>query len=252
MPKTPGCCVLYCGLVPAKEWIGGEFKMDGRRDGRQIAVTLCGTERLAQSQVAIVRFNGLGELDIGHRVFMRTVDLRLGRQALQLCQRRRHLFRRAFKQSPASTGEKRIAAEQHAVPKVGDVPGSMPGHINDLEGEFEIRDDDAVAFNQRLRSRRNALTGWPIDWYFSTDIQKVQQMINAADVIGMVVRANDGGEFEARGVQVFNHWRRVARIDDGRMATIVDNPQVIVVERWNGMNADCGRWFQAESAKMLP
>ena len=66
-------------------------------------------------------------------------------------------------------------------------------------------------------------------------------MINAANVIGMVVRANDGGEFESRGVQVFNHWSRVARIDDGRVASIVDNPKVVVVERWNGMNADCDR-----------
>ena len=66
-------------------------------------------------------------------------------------------------------------------------------------------------------------------------------MIYAADVIGMVVRANDGGEFESRGVQVVNHWRRVARIDGGRIASIVDNPKIVVVERWNGMNADCYR-----------
>lgn len=66
-------------------------------------------------------------------------------------------------------------------------------------------------------------------------------MVNAADVVAVVVGANDGGEFEASGVQVFNDRRRVARIDDGCMATVVDNPKVVVVERWNGMNADCDR-----------
>ena len=72
-------------------------------------------------------------------------------------------------------------------------------------------------------------------------MQKIQQMVYAADVIGMVVRANDRGEFQASGVQVFNDWSRVARIDGGRIASIVDNPKIVVVERWNGMNADCDR-----------
>ena len=126
--------------------------MDGGGDCRQVAVTLGGTERLAQFQGAIVWFNGLGKLDIGHGVFVRTVDHCLGRQALQLCHRCRHLLRRAFKQSPATTGEKSIATEQHAVPKVGDVPGGMSGHIDDVEGKIEAWDDDTATFNQRLRS----------------------------------------------------------------------------------------------------
>ena len=68
------------------------------------------------------------------------------------------------------------------------------------------------------------LTGWPIDRYLPTELQEVQQMINAADVIGMVVRAKDGREFEARGVQVFNYRCRVAGIDNGSRMTIVNYP----------------------------
>ena len=66
-------------------------------------------------------------------------------------------------------------------------------------------------------------------------------MINAADVIGVVVCAKDGDEFQTCVAQIFNYWCRVARIDDRRVASIVDDPQVVVVERWNGMNADRDR-----------
>lgn len=76
-------------------------------------------------------------------------------------------------------------------------------------------------------------------------------MIDATNVIGMVVCAKDGGELKADGVQVRNHGCRIAGINDGCMATIVDDPQVIVVERRNGMNADCGNKGHTESAKML-
>ena len=137
-------CGLHGGLIPAQEWVGGKFKIDGGGNSRQIAMPLGRAKGLAQFEIAVAWFYGLGELDIGHRVFVRAIHFGLGWQALQLCKRSRHLLCGAFKQAPATTGKQRIATEQHALSEIRDVAGGVAGNIQDIKREFDTGNDDAV------------------------------------------------------------------------------------------------------------
>ena len=69
-------------------------------------------------------------------------------------------------------------------------------------------------------------------------MQLVQQLLNAANVVGMVMGANDGCELQAIGREVIQHRYCIARIDDRSVTFLVDDPEVVVLKRGDRMNVD--------------
>ena len=81
-------------------------------------------------------------------------------------------------------------------------------------------------------------------------MQSVEQLLNATNMIGMMVGANDGGELEVIGFEVGKHRCCISRIHNCSMPTIVNDPEIIILECGDRMNGDCSRGDQAESVKM--
>jgi len=55
------------------------------------------------------------------------------------------------------------------------------------------------------------------------------------NLVGMVVRADDGGEGEGALLEEALHRARIAGIDGYRLAPVLQDPDVVVLERGNGM-----------------
>src|SRR5207302_7989567 len=90
----------------------GERAWHGRRAGlAQLAVA-----RLARRERAVVGLHRLGEADVGERVLVAAIDLRVIWQRSELGKRGVHLLGGAFEEPPAAAGEERVAAEKRACP----------------------------------------------------------------------------------------------------------------------------------------
>ena len=65
-----------------------------------------------------------------------------------------------------------------------------------------------------------------------------------------MVCANNGNELKAVGVEVFDYRRCIARVHDCRMPAIVDDPEIVILERRYRMNNKSRGESHAESVKM--
>src|SRR5258708_29230768 len=83
------------GLRTAQERVGRELFPDGRGQRRFAATALFALARLARLEPRIVRFDRLGETDVGERVFVPAEDPRGLGPARELAERRHHLPRRS-------------------------------------------------------------------------------------------------------------------------------------------------------------
>ena len=81
-------------------------------------------------------------------------------------------------------------------------------------------------------------------------MQRVENFLNAANVIKVMMRANDGGQLQAIDTQVVENRCRIARINHRRVRTVVDDPKIIILKRGYRMHNDCGIGGHAESVKM--
>ena len=157
---------------------------------------------------------------------------------------------RAIKQSSAPAGEKRISAKQHAVAEIGDVSGSMAGDVQNIEREIESRYNDGVAFTQRLCSRGNALVGRTKHRNLSAQVQKIQQVLDAANMTCVMVCADDGRKLKSICAEVFDDWCRITRINDGGTAAFLNDPEIVILESRYRVNADCRNGGHTESVKI--
>ncbi|GMV28895.1 MAG: hypothetical protein AMXMBFR59_10200 [Rhodanobacteraceae bacterium] len=63
------------------------------------------------------------------------------------------------------------------------------------------------------------------------------QLGNAADVIAMMVRNEDGAQLQIEPMQRIDHGARVAGIDNYRAAAVMGQPKIVVVEGRDGLEA---------------
>jgi len=140
---------------------------------------------LARLERRVAGLDCLGEADVGERVLVPAVDLRVVGQRSELFQRRVHLLRRAFEQPPAAAGEQRVATEQRACPIIGNVRAGMSGMSSTEEGDAELRNAHRVALGYGPGERRDRLVFRPVD----RNAEFLQQLGDSADVVGVVMRA---------------------------------------------------------------
>ena len=67
---------------------------------------------------------------------------------------------------------------------------------------------------------------WAVDGYAAA----AKQLGDAADMVGMVVRGEDRRELKLLSREEFQHWARLARIDDGGVLGAAQRPDVVVLE----------------------
>ena len=134
--------------------------------------------------------------------------------------------------------------------EIGDVSGSVTGDVQNVEREIESGYDDSVAFSQCLCSRRNTLLGRTIYRNLSAQVQKIQQVLNAANMICVMVCADDGRKLKSICAQVFDDWCRITRIDDGGTAAFLHDPEIVILKSRYRVNADCRNGGHTESVKI--
>ena len=128
--------------------------------------------------------------------------------------------------------------------------GGVTGYIEHVQRQIEEGHCDAVAFSQGLRTCRNALGCRAVYGNFSAQLQRLQKILNAADVIAVMVRANDGNKLQIIETQIIENRCRIARINHCRVFTVVDDPKIIILKRGYRMDNDCGMSGHAESVKI--
>jgi len=164
------------------------------------------------------------------------------RQRGERIERAQHLRGRSLEQAPAAAAEQRVAAEDGAVARVGDVASGVARDVEHAELEPEREQCDAIAALDRDRAAGDVLAGRAVDRHAVARGER----LDASGVVSMVVGHEDRGERELVRVQDGFDRRRVARVDDGdargRVALAVDQPEVVVFERRNAGHGEAGRW----------
>jgi hypothetical protein len=62
-------------------------------------------------------------------------------------------------------------------------------------------------------------------------------------MVGVMVRADDGAKLQSMSAQVFQDGGRVSRIDDRRVLSVVQTPDVVVAKCPEGNDGN-GRFFR--------
>ena len=107
------------------------------------------------------------------------------------------------------------------------------GNFEHLEFDCESRQRELVAFAHAV-----ADGGYPvvIRAVYRHRVM-LEQLGIPADVIGMMVGVEDGGEIQLVRAQVGEHRTRFAGIDDGGVVAQPQGPHVIVLKRADRINA---------------
>ena len=151
------------------------------------------------------------------------------RKASKGIQRGEHLLRRTFEQAAAAGAEQGVAAEQRPMAVEGNMTGGVTRHAEDCEFEAERRQPRTIAVRQRNASHGQAFVAWPK--HGGAGLR--DQAGSATDVIGMVMRREDGVQLQVFCREAPQYRDSVARIDDGNRIGITcaaDQPDVIVLE----------------------
>jgi hypothetical protein len=121
-----------------------------------------------------------------------------------------HLFRGALKYPSATARKKSVTDQCEIGSTIGDVAGGMPRNIEDLEIETEVWKRNDIAAFDRVIDGRYTLAGWTEYRYFSC----AEQLFDTANVVAVVVRKKDGGEFQLTFLDNLDDERGFSRIDD--------------------------------------
>ena len=121
-----------------------------------------------------------------------------------------HLFRGTLKYPSASACKKSVADQSEIGSTIGDVAGGMPWNIEDLEIETEIWKRNDIAAFDRVIDGRYTLADRTEYRYFSC----AEQLFDTANVVAVVVRKKDGGEFQLTFLDSLDDERGFSRIDD--------------------------------------
>ena len=109
----------------------------------------------------------------------------------------------------------------------------VPGNVEHRELDAERREAHLVAAADRMRESGDRLVARPIDG----NAVALQQLGDAADVVGVVVGGEDRGELELLAREIVEHRLRLAGIDHRGMARVAQRPDIVVLERfdWNDL-----------------
>ena len=121
-----------------------------------------------------------------------------------------HLFRGALKHPSATARKKSVADQCEIGSTIGDVAGGMPWNIEYLEIETEVWKRNDIAAFDRVIDGRYTLAGWTEYRYLSC----AEQLFDTANVVAVVVRKKDGGEFQLAFLDSLGDERGFSRIDD--------------------------------------
>ena len=140
-----------------------------------------------------------------------------------------HLRWRSFEQSPATARKQGVSAEQAAVSVVRQVSKGMPGNGDYFELCAERFEPDRLAPAQGLSEGCDRLR------HRTKDLSRIvfQQTRHTALMIGMMVRDQDGRQRQPLALKKFKNGSRVARIDHNRGSALAQQPDVVILERWN-------------------
>ena len=125
-------------------------------------------------------------------------------------------------------------------------PAVWPGISSTDSASPMPGNDDLVALAQRMRAPGNRLPRRSVDGH----LPALEQRAVAADMIAVMMRADDRGELELLALEIVDHRRSVAGIDDGRGAAFAQQPDVVVGERGDGDNRRHGRIFESAGQRV--
>ena len=229
------------GRRATKERIGGKFNRERAGNRWQPGCTPLPTGFGPGPDIGIVRLDRTCKLQVGLRIFMGAVNLRGHGQGSNLAQRSMHLGGCSFEQTATAGHEERVTDERHALPEVGNMSRRMSWNVHDLQGERQVWYIDAVAVVHGGSTSRN---GFACRTEHG-DPRIVEQCADTADVVGVVMRRDDGTQAEAMPPQVVPYGRRVTGVNHrgSSSAGIGQDPDVIVPE--------CRDWFYGKHDSML-
>ena len=180
-----------------------------------------------QAEWQVVRFHGLGKLEVALGVFVGAVHQRVGGQGRQALKRGVHLLGCAFEQATAAGGEQGIATQQHARVIKRDVPQGMARH--GIHVEIPAQYADAVVIVQVDVPRRDLLVGRAID----LGAGHTFDLLHAADMIMVMVGDQDIAEVPL-GVllEPGQYGSGIAGVDHGATVGmgVLQQPDVVVGE----------------------
>lgn len=234
-------CGLHRWRAHAQEWIRCLFLPQRCRHGGFPGVAQCCTGRGPVPDLHVVGLHGQGEAQVGLGIFVRAIDECVVGQRADPIQGIQHLCRRAFEQASATGHEQRVSCKQDAGAMIGNVPARVSRYCQHAESRLQSLYKDSVAIPQRYAAPGDVLGRGSVNG----DRVTPQQFLDAAHVVAMVMRGQDGAGFQPVGRERREHGRRVAGVDDGRVPAVGchDQPDVIVGE--------CRDWFNLHHAPML-
>ena len=114
--------------------------------------------------------------------------------------------------APAAAGEQRVAAEKGFCAIIGDMRSRMPGNVEHRERRRRVRECAPCRLRDRVRERGDRLALRPVHRHVRA--RGARRSGDAADVVRMVVRGEDGDELQPLACEVLEHRLRLAGIDD--------------------------------------
>ena len=198
--------------------IGLSLQSDGRWQCRLALLAPLLLAKAALNQLCVVGFDSQRKAQIRQCVFVRAVDACCGWKGREACQRRVHLCRGALEEPPATGRKKRVAAEEYFAAKVGDVAASVPRDAHDLPAQvWRYRQLDHVAVRQWMRHTGDSFDRGTVHRY-ARPVGGERR--DTADMIGVVMRDQDGIQTESVGSKECFDRCRVAGINDDTVPLI--------------------------------
>ena len=221
----------HFGVVATQEHVALQFSSKWKRH----AGATVGEPVDARTERWIVGFNHFGKAEIRTGVFVRAEHACRPGHARDPLQRGMQVGGFAFEHAPASAAKEGVADENRirdAISKMRPrVSGNMPDR--DFRKSFDAND---IAVCARLRDHRHARVIRTEDRARGVRTQ----CRCAADVVGMMVREQEGGEFESKRLQRIGDHLGIAGIDRDGPPTGLQQPQIVVREGGQGMHGQVG------------
>ncbi len=162
---------------------------------------------------------------------MAAVDARLGGEGGQALKRGMELEGGSFKKAPAPGDEQGIAAEHAVAAEIGDMAVGMPRDSQNFVASTGVGLYGVTIFD-RVRDPGYGFAGRPVDG----DREAARERLHPADMIAVVVGAEDTRGGQARSFEGRDDGIGVARIDDRHKTGFRagDEPDIVVPK-----GADC-------------
>ena len=96
------------------------------------------------------------------------------------------------------------------------MPSRVSGYVECGEAQSQLSNLDLIAFAERVGERGDGLTARAIDGNGTMR----EQIGDAADMVGGVVRGEDRAQLQVLALQILEHGRCIARIDDSGITVV--------------------------------